>query len=168
MRAPPEDGVGLAHVAQVGHELPHAGVVDRDFVRVDRGQREACAVQERRGIGGACMSVHKPACQLTDHGGDAVRNATPALLFGELQARAELEQRVASEHGGDEHAVRPEQVLRLREGADNVADPVQAAGADDRVHLVRVLLQLGVVQEVGRRALNALRRVWPLACKAEG
>lgn len=111
-----------------------------------------------------------PACQLgarqeqlTNHGGNTVGNAAPALLLCELHARAELEQGVAAEHGSDEHAVRLQEVLGLREGADNVADPVQAAGADNGVNLVRVLRQLRVVQKVGRRALDTLGRVCPLA-----
>lgn len=57
VRAAAEDGVGLAHVAQVGHQLPHAGVVDRDLIRINGRQGEAGAVQERRGVSRTCVSV---------------------------------------------------------------------------------------------------------------
>lgn len=39
-------------------------------------------------------------------------------------------------------------MLRLRKGANNVANPVQTAGAHDRIDLVDVRLELGVVKEV--------------------
>jgi hypothetical protein len=55
-------------------------------------------------------------------------------------------------------------VTDLRERANNVADPVHASCSNDRVDLVLQLGKLRVVEEVGRRRLDALDGV----CESAG
>ena len=48
--SPPEDGVALAHVSQIVHELPHARVAGSHLVDVDGEKREARAAHEVRHV----------------------------------------------------------------------------------------------------------------------
>lgn len=56
-----------------------------------------------------------------------------AIHVSELQRGAQLKERVAAEHGGDERRVGFEDVVHLRQGAGQVVDPVKREGAEDGI-----------------------------------
>lgn len=116
-----EDRAALAHGLDVLHEGERVRVVDDDVVDVDGQHLEAGPLQQAADVAGVGQG--------RDVGGDAAA----ALLLGELQRRAQLEEGVAAEHGAHEGAVGLQHVVDLGQDAGQVVDPVHAQGGEHEV-----------------------------------
>jgi hypothetical protein len=55
-----ENGIALAHVAEVGDELPHRGIVYGHVLDVNGSEGETSATKEGRCIGGIWMKRARP------------------------------------------------------------------------------------------------------------
>lgn len=66
-------------------------------------------------------------------------NAAATLEISKLQRRAQLEQRIATEHGRDEGTVGFEDGVGLREERGEVVDPVDGEGGEDGVERAGVV-----------------------------
>ncbi|KAG7744845.1 hypothetical protein KL912_005177 [Ogataea haglerorum] len=120
-----QDGVGLAHQLQVLHERQHVRVLHDDLLDVDREHLEAGLLHEGADVGRLDERRHTG------------RKTAAALHLGQLQRRAQLEQRVAGKHGPDKAPVRLQRVVQLLEDRRQVVDPVQRqVGHNDVEHVL--------------------------------
>ena len=106
-------GIALAHGLQVGHQCESVRVVDDDVVDVHGEHFEPGPREQRSHI--------SYVCERRDVRGDA---ASP-IKVRQLQGSPELEERIATEHGGEEGAVRLQDLVDLGEDAREIVDPVQ-------------------------------------------
>ena len=110
--APAERGIGLAHCAQIRHQLEGIREIHREKVAVDHRQGEARTLQE-------------PA-QITHlgHRRDTGADAACGLAFSLQQGDAKLGQGLAAKQRGQEQAVELQQAPGLQQRARQVVDPV--------------------------------------------
>ena len=135
-----DEGVALAHAAQVAHQREGVGIGHRDGVDVGHRQREVGALQQ--GAGRAHLGEGR------DPGADA-------RLLGQLglhQRGAQLGKGLAAEQGAEEQAVGLERLANLNQRPGQVVDPVQAKHAHDQVEAARPERQGLLVGGQGRPA----------------
>ena len=109
-----DDGVCLAHGAQIAKEAKGIGIIERDRLGVDDRKRETRALQKI--AGGARVGKRRDAWAQTPFLG----------LLGPGEGCAQFGQGSAAEHRGREQPVGLERRPDLDERAGKVVDPVQA------------------------------------------
>ena len=116
---------GLAHPAQVGHQLEGMVVAHGHPVDVGHRQGEAGALEEAGRVGGV------------GEGRDPRPRPAGQLQLGGGQGLAQLGQGRPAEQGADEEAIWLQRQPRLDKGADDVVGPVQGQAGDDKVQAGR-------------------------------
>ena len=136
---PAEDGVALAHGLQVLHQGVARRIIDDDVVNVDRDQAVAGPLQQPAHVSDVGQRRH------------ARTEAAAPLELGQLQRRAQLEQRVSAEHRRQERTVRLQDPVHLGQQRRQVVDPVQTHRAQHGVKRVGLVRQvLDVVDDLSR------------------
>lgn len=120
-KLPMQDGVVLAHRLQIAHKRKRIGVLDDDVLHVDSLHLEARLGEEAADV--AHVRERR----------DVRADAAAAFEVSELQRRAQLEERVAAEHGGYEGGVGLEDGVDLGEEGREVVDPVDGEGGEHGV-----------------------------------
>ncbi len=141
-----DQNIGQAHGTQVAHQMERRGIAHGAGVLIDHRQGEAGALHE-----GADSSD-------IGEGRDARRGTAGDRGFGCGEGLAQFAQRVTTEKGGEEQAVRLERAAHLGQCAGEVVSRVQCEDGDGEVKAFRrERQQFGVADGVGPGLRDAIK-----------